>query len=179
MQCSRPFLFQMCLSLLASMGSCTCKPLDNEVQSEVSDKDDGRLYDSQLLLEQELQEEELDSSSRLESLLGTMKEGFLRKLNLSDVPQESAKIHPPQFMMELYNKYASNSTAIPQSDVIRSFTVQGTCSKAALGDPFECWFSISELVVNLFHSMTRANQGMRETERQYFVCPGSEGRITR
>uniref|UniRef100_A0A8C3GBI9 Growth differentiation factor 2 n=1 Tax=Cyclopterus lumpus TaxID=8103 RepID=A0A8C3GBI9_CYCLU len=57
-------------------------------------------------------------------LLGTMKKGFLRKLNLSDVPQENSKICPPQFMMELYNKYASDSSANPQSDVIRSFTVQ-------------------------------------------------------
>lgn len=45
-------------------------------------------------------------------------------LNLSDVPQEDSNIQPPQFMMELYNKYASGSSTIPQSDVIRSFTVQ-------------------------------------------------------
>uniref|UniRef100_A0A667YKR8 Growth differentiation factor 2 n=1 Tax=Myripristis murdjan TaxID=586833 RepID=A0A667YKR8_9TELE len=75
------------------------------------------------LSERDLLEEE-DTDSRLESLLGTMKEGFLRQLNLSDVPQEHNKIYPPQFMIELYNKYASNSTASPQSDVIRSFTVQ-------------------------------------------------------
>lgn len=54
-----------------------------------------------------------------------MKEDFLRKLNLSNVPQEHSKIYPPQFMMELYNKYASDTSATPQSDVIRSFTVQG------------------------------------------------------
>lgn len=69
---------------------------------------------------------EEEDDFRMEDLLGTMKEDFLRKLNLSDVPQENSKICPPQFMMELYNKYASNSSANPQSDVIRSFTVQGT-----------------------------------------------------
>ena len=97
------------------MGSCSCKPLNNDVSL-----DDHEGY----YLEQDLLEEE-DTESRLENLLGTMKEGFLRKLNMSDVPQASGRIYPPQFMMELYNKYASNSTAIPQSDVIRSFTVQG------------------------------------------------------
>ncbi|KAM4623584.1 growth/differentiation factor 2 [Polymixia lowei] len=117
MQCTRTFLFQICFSLVVSTGSCSCKPLNNDIQIEDSDG-----YYSQLS-EQDVIEEE-DTESRLESLLGTMKEDFLRKLNLSDVPQEHSKIYPPQFMMELYNKYASNSTAIPQSDVIRSFTVQ-------------------------------------------------------
>ncbi|KAM3591895.1 uncharacterized protein V6R79_009152 [Siganus canaliculatus] len=113
----RSFLFQVCLSLVASIGSCTCKPLSNDIQSE----DLEGLY-AQLSEEDLLEEEDMDS--RLENLLGTMKEGFLRKLNLSDVPQEHSKIYPPQFMMELYNKYASDSSTIPQSDVIRSFTVQ-------------------------------------------------------
>ncbi|KAG8008988.1 Growth/differentiation factor 2 [Nibea albiflora] len=117
MQTSRSFLFKVCLSLVVSIGSCTCKPLTNDIQSE----DPEGLYSQ--LSEEELLEEQ-DTDSRMENLLGTMKEDFLRKLNLSDVPQEHSKIHPPWFMMELYNKYASDSSVIPQSDVIRSFTVQ-------------------------------------------------------
>ena len=109
------FLFKVCFSLVVSMGSCSCKPLNNDIFLE----DHEGHYSEQDLLEEE------DTESRLENLLGTMKEGFLRKLNLSDVPLTGDRIYPPQFMMELYNKYASNSTAIPQSDVIRSFTVQG------------------------------------------------------
>lgn len=119
MQTSRSFLFKVCLSLVVSIGSCTCKPHTNDIQSE----DPEGLYSQ--LSEEELLEEQ-DTDSRMENLLGTMKEDFLRKLNLSDVPQEHSKIHPPWFMMELYNKYASDSSVIPQSDVIRSFTVQGT-----------------------------------------------------
>lgn len=117
MQSSRSFLFKVCLSLVVSIGSCTCKPLTNDIESD----DPVELY-SQLSEEDFLEEE--DTDSRMENLLGTMKEGFLRKLNLSDVPQEHSKIYPPQFMLELYDKYASDSSAIPQSDVIRSFTVQ-------------------------------------------------------
>lgn len=116
MQISRTFLFRVCLSLVVSTGSCTCKPLTNDVQGE-----DMEGFYSQLT-EDFLEEE--DADSRMENLLGTMKEGFLRQLNLSDVPQEHSKIFPPQFMMELYNKYASDSLAVPQSDVIRSFSVQ-------------------------------------------------------
>ncbi|XP_068439885.1 growth/differentiation factor 2 isoform X1 [Clinocottus analis] len=108
---------KVCLGLVVSIGSCTCKPLNNDIQSE----DPEGLYSQ--LSEEDLLEKK-DADSRMENLLGTMKEGFLRKLNLSDVPQENSKICPPQFMMELYNKYASDSSANPQSDVIRSFTVQ-------------------------------------------------------
>uniref|UniRef100_A0A3Q0T4P2 Growth differentiation factor 2 n=1 Tax=Amphilophus citrinellus TaxID=61819 RepID=A0A3Q0T4P2_AMPCI len=116
MQISRSFLFQVCLSVVVTTGSCHCKPINNDIQSE----DMEELYSQ---LSEDLLEEE-DTDSRMENLLGTMKEGFLRQLNLSDVPQECSKIVPPQFMMELYNKYASDSSAAPQSDVIRSFTVQ-------------------------------------------------------
>lgn len=116
---SRAFLLQVCLSLVVSTGSCSCKPLNNDIQS----KDQEGFYAH--LSEEDLLDEE-DMDLRMENVLGTMKEGFLRKLNLSDVPQEHSKIYPPQFMMELYHKYASDSSAIPQSDVIRSFTVQGT-----------------------------------------------------
>nr|XP_043869174.1 growth/differentiation factor 2 [Solea senegalensis] len=111
------FLLQVCLSLVFSSGSCTCKPLNNDIESY-----DPEEFYSQLSEEDLLEEE--DTDLRMENLLGTMKEGFLRKLNLSDVPQENSKIYPPQFMLELYNKYATDSSTIPQSDVIRSFTVQ-------------------------------------------------------
>lgn len=118
MRGSQAFLLRLCLSLVVSTGSCTCKPLRNDIQIEIPEE----LYSQ--LSEEDLLEEE-DTNARMEHLLGTMKEGFLRKLNMSDVPQEHSKIYPPQFMMELYNKYASDSSAIPQSDVIRSFGVQG------------------------------------------------------
>ncbi|XP_073346326.1 growth/differentiation factor 2 isoform X1 [Pagrus major] len=117
MRISRSFLFQVCLSLVVSIGSCTCKPLSNDIQSE----DPREIYTQ--LSEDDLLEEE-DTDAKMENLLGTMKEGFLRQLNLSDVPQEHGKIYPPPFMMELYDKYASDSSTMPQSDVIRSFTVQ-------------------------------------------------------
>ncbi|KAM8888875.1 growth/differentiation factor 2 [Synchiropus picturatus] len=115
MHTSRSFLLHLGLSLIVSTGTCSCKPLGNEVATPEE------FYPLQP--DEDLIEEE-DMDAKMESLLGTMKENFLRKLNLSDVPQEQSKISPPQFMMELYNKYATDSSEIPQSDVIRSFTVQ-------------------------------------------------------
>ncbi|TRZ02874.1 hypothetical protein DNTS_024417 [Danionella cerebrum] len=73
------------------------------------------------------EEQKLDEEDGL-SFLGFMKEGFLRKLNLSSVPQEHRKVQPPQFMMELYNKYASDKNSKPRSNVIRSFLVQDKIS---------------------------------------------------
>ncbi|KAM9715502.1 growth/differentiation factor 2 isoform 1-T1 [Menidia menidia] len=110
------FLSQFCLGLAVCIGVCTCKPVNNDIQSLEPEEPISTLPEDFL--------EEEDTESRIENLLGTMKESFLRQLNLSDVPQEHSKISPPQFMVELYNKYASNTSAIPESDVIRSFTVK-------------------------------------------------------
>ncbi|CAN9508912.1 unnamed protein product [Ophioblennius macclurei] len=158
MRISRAFLFQLWLSLVLSTRHCICKTLTSEEDPE-------ELY-SRLSLD--LAEEE-DADSRMESLLGTMKEGLLRQLNLSDVPREHSKISPPQFMMELYNKYASNSLAAPQSDVIRSFTVQdiltvtdGTMSKHRLE------FNIS----------IPAHEKMTAAELQLLLRPDSRSKST-
>ncbi|XP_062331044.1 growth/differentiation factor 2 [Osmerus eperlanus] len=123
MQCSRTFLFQMCLSLLVSTGSCRCKPLNKVILTE--DPEGFFHFSDQDLIEED--EVEANAQSKLESFLVTMKEEFLRKLNLLEAPQEHSRIYPPQFMMELYNKYASDTSAMPRSDVIRSFNLQDLC----------------------------------------------------
>ncbi|RVE59322.1 hypothetical protein OJAV_G00187210 [Oryzias javanicus] len=109
----KSFLFQLRLSLALAIGSCLCKPLSNNIHAEAPP--DGMPPD---LLDEE------ETESRMEKLLESLKESFLRQLNLSEVPQENFKVAPPQFMVELYNKYASDRLAAPQSDVIRSFNVQ-------------------------------------------------------
>uniref|UniRef100_A0A7N8WM06 Growth differentiation factor 2 n=1 Tax=Mastacembelus armatus TaxID=205130 RepID=A0A7N8WM06_9TELE len=116
-------------------------------------------------LEDLLEEEDMDS--RMENLLGTMKEGFLRKLNLSDVPQEHSKIYPPQFMMELYNKYASDSLAIPQSDVIRSFTVQ-----------VRSFMGIRHSQVLQFNVSIPNHEKITTAELQLFFFPDAGSKVT-
>ncbi|XP_029311438.1 growth/differentiation factor 2 [Cottoperca gobio] len=161
MQSTRSFLFQVCLCLVVSIGSCTCKPLNNDIQSEGSDG----LYSQ--LSEDNLQEEE---DSRMKNLLGTMKEGFLRKLNLSDVPQENSKIYPPQFMIELYNKYASDNSANPQSDVIRSFTVQDIPFSVTDGTKSKHRLQFNVSVPN--------HEKITTAELQLFFFPDPRSRVT-
>ncbi|XP_054623657.1 growth/differentiation factor 2 [Dunckerocampus dactyliophorus] len=161
---SRRFLFQVCLSLVLSTGSCTCKPIGNDSQSK--EVLEGFYFQRS---EEDLLEEE-DMDSRMEDLLGTMKEDFLRKLNLSDVPQEHGKIYPPQFMMELYNKYASDSTAIPQSDVIRSFSVQDVTHSVTNGTE-----SRHRL---LFNISIPSHERVTTAELQLFFLPNGRSEAT-
>jgi bone morphogenetic protein 9/10 len=60
------------------------------------------------------------------TLLQSMKDEFLKTLNLSDIPmQDSAKVDPPEYMLELYNKFATDRTSVPSANIIRSFKNEG------------------------------------------------------
>ena len=60
------------------------------------------------------------------TLLQSMKKEFLKTLNLSDIPmQDAAKVDPPEYMLELYNKFATDRTSIPSANIIRSFKNEG------------------------------------------------------
>lgn len=58
-------------------------------------------------------------------LLENLKEQFLRTFNLSGSgPQPSAggiREEPPEYMMELYNRFANDRNAMPSANIIRSF----------------------------------------------------------
>ncbi|XP_051523352.1 growth/differentiation factor 2-like [Myxocyprinus asiaticus] len=115
MQGLKYLVLLVCINFAATVGLCMGKSLGKIPQLE-----DTKFIQA----EEQYLEEEDTMNSKLESFLGFMKEDFLRKLNLSGVPQEHRKVQPPQFMIELYNKYASDKTSIPRSDVIRSFVIQ-------------------------------------------------------
>ncbi|KAM5227461.1 bone morphogenetic protein 10 [Ctenodactylus gundi] len=56
------------------------------------------------------------------AMLQSMKDEFLKTLNLSDIPmQDSAKVDPPEYMLELYNKFTTDRTSMPSANIIRSF----------------------------------------------------------
>uniref|UniRef100_A0A8C2Q6P6 Growth/differentiation factor 2-like n=1 Tax=Cyprinus carpio TaxID=7962 RepID=A0A8C2Q6P6_CYPCA len=115
MQGLRYLFLLMSMNYATSVGLCEGKSL-----GEITSLEDAMF----IMTEERSLEEEHEFNSKLENYLGFMKEDFLRKLNLSGVPQEHRKVQPPQFMIELYNKYASDKTSIPRSDVIRSFVIQ-------------------------------------------------------
>lgn len=61
-----------------------------------------------------------------DALLQSLKNEFLKTLNLSDIPlQDSAKVDPPEYMLELYNKFARDRTSMPSANIIRSFKNEG------------------------------------------------------
>ncbi|XP_027720864.1 bone morphogenetic protein 10 [Vombatus ursinus] len=58
----------------------------------------------------------------LTSLLQSVKNEFLKTLNLSEIPLPSpAKVDPPEYMLELYNRFATDRTSMPSANIIRSF----------------------------------------------------------
>ncbi|CAJ1068352.1 bone morphogenetic protein 10 [Xyrichtys novacula] len=69
---------------------------------------------------------EQDSNMNMQSLLESLKEQFLRTFNLSGVgppplPPGSTREEPPEYMMEIYNRFANDRTAMPTANIIRSF----------------------------------------------------------
>uniref|UniRef100_A0A3B4ZW56 Bone morphogenetic protein 10 n=1 Tax=Stegastes partitus TaxID=144197 RepID=A0A3B4ZW56_9TELE len=69
---------------------------------------------------------EQDSNMDMQSLLESLKEQFLRTFNLSGLgppplPPGSTREEPPEYMMELYNRFANDLSAMPTANIIRSF----------------------------------------------------------
>lgn len=71
-----------------------------------------------------------DSNIDMQSLLESLKAQFLQAFNLSGsgpppLPPGSAREEPPEYMMELYNRFANDRTAMPNANIIRSFKNEG------------------------------------------------------
>ncbi|XP_034617672.1 bone morphogenetic protein 10 [Trachemys scripta elegans] len=97
------------LSLLVHLAACS--PIMSLEQSSL--EEDVPFFD-ELLSEQD----GVDFST----LLQNMKNEFLKTLNLSDIPlHETAKVEPPEYMIELYNRFATDRTSMPSANIVRSF----------------------------------------------------------
>lgn len=83
----------------------------------------------------------------ISTLLQNMKNDFLKTLNLSDIPlHETAKVDPPEYMLELYNKFATDRTSMPSANIIRSFKNEGKlCSSLGGGKRNEGLYSPCEV----------------------------------
>lgn len=83
----------------------------------------------------------------ISTLLQNMKNEFLKTLNLSDIPlHETAKVDPPEYMLELYNKFATDRTSMPSANIIRSFKNEGKlCSSLGGGRRNEGLYSPCEV----------------------------------
>ncbi|XP_012892118.1 PREDICTED: growth/differentiation factor 2 [Dipodomys ordii] len=94
----------------------------------------------------------------LKMFLENMKVDFLRSLNLSGVPsQDKTRVEPPQYMIDLYNRYTSDKSSTPASNIVRSFSVEDAVSTAATEDfPFQKHILLFNISIPRHEQITRA-----------------------
>ncbi|XP_026545181.1 bone morphogenetic protein 10 [Notechis scutatus] len=67
-------------------------------------------------------EEEVPFFDEQDALLQNLQNELLKALNLSGIPlQEAAKVDPPEYMLELYNRFARDKSLLPSANIVRSF----------------------------------------------------------
>ncbi|XP_029366905.1 bone morphogenetic protein 10 [Echeneis naucrates] len=75
---------------------------------------------------------EQTSNVDMQSLLDSLKEQFLRTFNLSgqgpSLLHGNTREEPPEYMMELYNRFANDHTAMPSANIVRSFKNEDSSS---------------------------------------------------
>ena len=59
----------------------------------------------------------------VQGLLDNLKEQFLHTFNLTGAG--GMRVEPPEYMMELYNRFANDHSAMPTANIIRSFKNEG------------------------------------------------------
>ncbi|XP_052046120.1 growth/differentiation factor 2 [Apodemus sylvaticus] len=94
----------------------------------------------------------------LKMFLENMKVDFLRSLNLSGIPsQDKTRAEPPQYMIDLYNRYTTDKSSTPASNIVRSFSVEDALSTAATEDfPFQKHILIFNISIPRHEQITRA-----------------------
>ncbi|XP_069474983.1 bone morphogenetic protein 10 [Ambystoma mexicanum] len=105
---SMALYFFACLCALVDLGACS--PI---MSLEDSLNDERPLFD-EVLSEQ--------GGLDFDKLLESMKDEFLKTLNLSGIPGHApVKVDPPEYMLELYNRFAADKSTIPSANIVRSF----------------------------------------------------------
>ncbi|KGL81559.1 Dorsalin-1, partial [Tinamus guttatus] len=109
------------------------------------------------------------------AFLENMKMDLLRSLNLSKVPsQEKTKEEPPQFMIDLYNRYAADKSSIPASNIVRSFSTEGRrCPKYIHQNFKEKHILLFNISIPRYEEITRAEL------RIYISCHREVGSLSR
>ncbi|XP_029771671.1 growth/differentiation factor 2 [Suricata suricatta] len=94
----------------------------------------------------------------LRMFLENMKVDFLRSLNLSGVPsQDKTRAEPPQYMIDLYNRYTTDKSTTPASNIVRSFSVEDAISISATENfPFQKHILLFNISIPRHEQITRA-----------------------
>uniref|UniRef100_A0A8C6U2E8 Bone morphogenetic protein 10 n=1 Tax=Neogobius melanostomus TaxID=47308 RepID=A0A8C6U2E8_9GOBI len=117
---SKPVLLLFVTALLRGPLCSDCSPILSTHQRHRTDPGLGDGHGGVV----EVSELEEDGAVNMQ-ILESLKEQFLRTFNLSGSgPQLSAastREEPPEYMMELYNRFANDRNALPSANIIRSF----------------------------------------------------------
>uniref|UniRef100_A0A803XKS8 Growth differentiation factor 2 n=1 Tax=Meleagris gallopavo TaxID=9103 RepID=A0A803XKS8_MELGA len=126
------------------------KPLENWDKLPVMGESDVFFHDPG--------EEEDETHFDFKSFLENMKTDLLRSLNLSRVPsQEKTKEEPPQFMIDLYNRYTADKSSIPASNIVRSFSTEDVVSLTSPEEnPFQKHILLFNISIPRYEEITRA-----------------------
>ncbi|KAF2979667.1 hypothetical protein EK904_003022, partial [Melospiza melodia maxima] len=115
-------------------------------------------------------EAEDETHFNFKSFLENMKMDLLRSLNLSRVPsQVKTKEEPPQFMIDLYNRYAADKSSIPASNIVRSFSTEDSPEE----NPFQKHILFFNISIPQYEEITRAEL------RIYISCHREVGSLSR
>ncbi|XP_060762797.1 bone morphogenetic protein 10 [Neoarius graeffei] len=108
------------LLLLLGLFSGDASPISSPERHRIAPGlDDGRggIVDPSLL--------EQDSEMDMQNLLETLRGQFLRTFNLSGhgppLQPGAPRVQPPEYMLELYNRFANDRTSMPSANIVRSF----------------------------------------------------------
>ncbi|XP_032869734.1 bone morphogenetic protein 10-like [Amblyraja radiata] len=113
----------MC-SLSLQVFACLCLLLPLAAGSPIDNRAGATEEESRYVLEDDIQEED---SVDFNTLLASMKGEFLKSLNLSGSPPiDAAKVEAPEYMIDLYNRFANDRTSMPSSNIVRSFKNEDT-----------------------------------------------------
>ncbi|XP_053548869.1 growth/differentiation factor 2 [Bombina bombina] len=96
-------------------------------------------------------------SLSLDAFIENMKQDFLRSLNLSNVPNlERTNSEPPQYMMDLYNRYAKDKSSMPMSNIVRSYQTEDIMMTSSIEDTVESHILLFNASVPSHEDVTRA-----------------------
>ncbi|KAM4702910.1 growth/differentiation factor 2 [Rhinophrynus dorsalis] len=93
----------------------------------------------------------------MSSFIENMKKDFLWGLNLSGVPsQEKTRTDPPQFMIDLYNRFAEDKTSKPVSNIIRSFNAEDILLSSTLEEAIQSFILLFNVSIPDHEELTQA-----------------------
>ncbi|XP_048362602.1 growth/differentiation factor 2 [Sphaerodactylus townsendi] len=126
----------------------------------------------------ELGKVEGDTHFNFKAFLENLKADFLRSLNLSAVPsQEKSQEEPPQFMIDLYNRYTEDKTSSPISNIVRSFSPEDVSSLEM--KPFQKYILLFNVSIPRHEEVTRAELRVHVACQEETTCLSHvQGKLT-